>query len=277
MTSDSVQSLVRYLLPSGEKPIYIASQGGEQAQLSINAEFEDRLVTIHNARQLERPANLDREGFALLSHRTEIDDFYTLEDKQSAYEAELRQLLLEATGAIDLMVFDHTLRSDSPDVRSEHSSREPASVIHNDYTDASAEKRLRDLLSTGEAEGRLQARYAIINAWRTIKETVVQSPVACCDARTVADGDLVASERRSRERIGELQLVSWNPGHQWFYYPAMTRNEVLLIKTFDSALDGRSRRSIHTAFCDPTAPEDAAARESIESRMLVFYSPSKGL
>ena len=114
MTSDSVQSLVRYLLPSGEKPIYIASQGGEQAQLSINAEFEDRLVTIHNARQLERPANLDREGFALLSHRTEIDDFYTLEDKQSAYEAELRQLLLEATGAIDLMVFDHTLRSDSP-------------------------------------------------------------------------------------------------------------------------------------------------------------------
>ena len=271
MNSDSVQALLRYLVPSGEKPIYIASQGGKQAQLSITADFEDHRVTIHNARQLENPAKLDREGFTLLAHRTEIDDFYRLEDFQAGYDAELRQLMLGATGASKLLVFDHTLRSDSPDVRNKYSTREPATVIHNDYTDASAEKRLRDLLPAGEVEERLQNRYAIINVWRTIKEPVVQSPLACCDARTVADEDLVTTERRAQDRSGELQLVSLNPDHQWFYYPAMTKDEVLLIKTFDSALDGRSRRSIHTAFRDPTAPEEITPRESIESRMLVFY------
>jgi hypothetical protein len=81
----------------------------------------------------------------------------------------------------------------------------------------------------------------------------------------------VASKRRAQERIGELELVSWNPSHRWYYYPELDRGEALLIKTFDSARDERARRSIHTAFSNPLAPPDAPARESIESRLLVFY------
>jgi hypothetical protein len=118
----------------------------------------------------------------------------------------------------------------------------------------------------------LQHRFAIINVWRSIAGPVLNSPLACCDAQTIDATDLVASERRAKERIGELELVSWNPAHQWFYYPQMSRDEALLIKTFDSARDGRARRSIHTAFSNPLAPPDAPARESIESRLLVFFS-----
>ena len=66
--------------------------------------------------------------------------------------------------------------------------------------------------------------------------------------------DLVACERRAEERIGELQLVTFNPGHRWYYYPDMSRDEVLLIKTFDSARDGTARRSIHSAFDNPAGP-----------------------
>ena len=66
-------------------------------------------------------------------------------------------------------------------------------------------------------------------------------------------------------------MVSWNPAHRWYYYPAMRADEALLIKTFDSAVDGRARRSIHTAFDNPLAPSDAPARESIESRLMVFF------
>ena len=51
----------------------------------------------------------------------------------------------------------------------------------------------------------------------------------------------------------------------------MTPSEALLIKTFDSSSDGRARRSIHTAFVNPDAPADAAPRESIETRALVFF------
>ena len=125
-----------------------------------------------------------------------------------------------------------------------------------------------------EAERRLQSRFAIVNVWRSIAGTVLTSPLACCDAATVQHGDLIAAERRAADRIGELQLVRSNPAHRWYYFPEMGRDEVLLIKTFDSAVDGPARRSIHTAFANPLAPPDAAARESMESRLLVFFRPS---
>jgi hypothetical protein len=272
MTDCNVVARVRYLLPSGEKPIYIASSGGADAAIRIGAEFEDREVTIHDARQLQPSASLDRQGFTLVPHATGVSDFYQMEADQADYEAEISDLVLAASGGDEALVFDHTLRSDSRDVRGERSTREPASVIHNDYTDASAEKRLRDFVPGEGAEERLRHRFAIINVWRSIKTPVLNTPLACCDAETLSAADLVASERRAKERIGELELVSWNPAHRWYYYPEMNRDEALLIKTFDSARDGRARRSIHTAFSNPLAPPDAPARESIESRLLVFFT-----
>lgn len=260
-----------YLVPTGERPVYHASRGGADAALSIGATFEEREVVIRNARALAPPANLDREGFTLCEHHTAVEDFYAPDFDRTAYEDEIRALVLAATGAHEVFVFDHTLRSDSPAVRGQRTTRETASVIHNDYTDASARKRVLDLLDPAEAEQRLNARFAIVNVWRTVSGTVWTSPLACCDAGTLAPDDLVAAERRAHDRIGELQLVSWNPAHRWYYYPQMNTAEALLIKTFDSAEDGRATRSAHTAFHNPLAPEDAPPRESIESRMLVFF------
>ena len=78
MNKPSPQAQLRYLIPSGEKPIYIASQGGAEAQLNINASFEDKVVDIADARQLKLPASLDREGFALHRHSSRVTDFYSL-------------------------------------------------------------------------------------------------------------------------------------------------------------------------------------------------------
>ena len=54
-------------------------------------------------------------------------------------------------------------------------------------------------------------------------------------------------------------------------FPRMQRDEVLLIKCFDSATDGRARLAVHTAFEDPTTPDDAPPRESIEIRTFAFF------
>lgn len=271
MSNKNVITPLRYLVPGAERPIYFASRGGADAALKIGARFEDRKVLVRDARQLDPPAALARQGFTLLPQITSVVDFYALETVRARYDAEIVELVLSATGAADARVFDHTLRSDSRDVRGQRSTREPATVIHNDYTDASARKRLSDVLAPEAAERRLQRRFAIINVWRSIDRPVIASPLACCDAATLAAADLVASERRARERIGELELVTWNPAHQWYYYPEMTRNEVLLIKTFDSDAQAGATRSIHTAFSNPLAPPDAPARESIESRLFIFY------
>jgi hypothetical protein len=52
----------------------------------------------------------------------------------------------------------------------------------------------------------------------------------------------------------------------------MTVDEALLLKCYDSAIDGRSRFAPHTAFADPSTPADAPPRESIELRTLVFHA-----
>ena len=272
MSDQTVSAILNYLVPTGERPIYVASRGGADAALDISAEFAAHEVSIGDARSLPQPPTLDSEGFELRLQTTTVEDFYAPRDSwQARYEAELRELMLEATGATDIEIFDHTLRSDSSSVRGDRSTREPATVIHNDYTDGSAARRLRDLLPPERAEHWAAGRFAIVNAWRTIAGPVLTTPLACCDAATLDDGDLIASERRAEERVGELELVRWNPAHRWLYFPAMTADEVLLIKTFDAALDGRARRSVHSAFDNPRAAADAAPRESIESRAILFF------
>lgn len=271
MTSQTVEAVLSYLRPGAERPVYIASEGGADAALSITAEFDQQRVTIENARLLDPPASLDVQGFCLLPHDTAIADFYDFEPKKSAYEAEICALVLAATGADSALVFDHTLRSDSRDLRGRHSIREPASVIHNDYTDASAARRLQELLPAEAAERRVRNRFAIVNVWRSINGPVVNSPLAICDFSSAEDNDFVASERRAKDRIGELELVTFNPRHRWYYFPQQQFEEALLLKTFDSTLDGRARRVAHTAFDNPLAPRDAPPRESIESRLMVFF------
>ena len=51
----------------------------------------------------------------------------------------------------------------------------------------------------------------------------------------------------------------------------MQPNETILIKCFDSDETNPGRFTAHTAFDDPTTPPDAAPRESIEVRALVFF------
>jgi hypothetical protein len=55
----------------------------------------------------------------------------------------------------------------------------------------------------------------------------------------------------------------------------MQRNEALLLKGYDSLDDGRARFTAHTGFDNPSAPPDAAARESIETRTFVFFGPKE--
>jgi hypothetical protein len=122
-----------------------------------------------------------------------------------------------------------------------------------------------------EAEELLHGRVQVINLWRPIRGPVYDAPLALCDAGSVAPDDLVASDLVYKNRVGETYAVTYSPSHRWFYLPRMRADEGLLIKCFDSLTDGRARFAPHTSFRDPTAPVDAAPRESIEIRSLVFH------
>ena len=144
-----------------------------------------------------------------------------------------------------------------------------SSPRYNDYTGRSGPNRVRDLLPD-EAEDLLKRRLRSSRSGGR-SETPSIDPLGICDARSLAEKDLVISERRYPDRIGQTYQIAYNPDHDWYYFPRMARDEAMVFKVFDSATDGRSRFTAHSAFADPNSPPDAAPRESIEMRTIAFF------
>lgn len=271
-TPERVEAPLKFLADGESVAVYVASvAGGEVPDHEGN--FVMQPVPIHNGRSRSKAFSLDREGFVLVPHSTRIRDFYNDGEIAAVYEPEVTALVKRETGANRVEIFDHTRRAVSDDIRKARMIREPASTVHNDYTADSGPRRLKDHFADApdEAEKLLEGRFAIVNVWRSIKGEVQTGPLALCDASSVAPQDLVPVKRKARDRIGEIQMALYGPGQRWYYFPRMTIDEALLIKTFDSETDGRARFTIHTAFDDPAAPAGAPSRESIETRCFVFF------
>lgn len=226
---------------------------------SFSATYSPHRVAMRDARMLA--PQLDKRGFALVSHRSAVADFWDEAEVQATGRAEAAAIVKQATGAAHVHVFDHTLRRRSPD-----SPRQPSTRVHNDYTPASAHHRVSDVLGEDEAD----APFAFINVWRPISHPAADWPLALIDATTVSPADLVATDIEYPGRHGEIYHVRHNPKHRWYYVPAMQLDEVLLIKCADTR-PGRAQFAPHTAFDNPLAPPDAPPRESVEFRTIAFF------
>ena len=265
-----VTAELNFISSDGASPIYYASQAGDRDGALRVAEYARHAVDIHDARPIRERFTLDTTGFELVDHTSAVTDFFDERQRRDIWEPEVIALIERHAGAESVFVFDHTLRADSPDLREAKKVREPASVVHNDYTDRSARTRLRDFLPN-EAERLMAGRFAVIQVWRPLSQPVETAPLALCDAATTDDADLVPTERRAKDRVGEVMQVRFNPAQGWYYFPQIRPDEALLLKTFDSATDGRARFLAHSAFDDPTAPPGAPPRESIETRAFAFF------
>ena len=171
----------------------------------------------------------------------------------------------------EVLVFDHTIRVDDSGAQEEKKVRAPVKNMHNDFTDNSAPRRVRDLLPADQAEARLKKRYGSINVWRPIVGPVETAPLTVCGWDTLDSADLIPAERRYKDRLGGVLHLAHNPNQRWFYFPKMEREEVVLLKCFDSVGDGTAKWTCHGSFQPPDAPADAAPRESIEIRTLYFF------
>jgi len=267
-TVPAIEATLNYLVDTGEKVVTEAGPGGTADMRG--GKLDPRRVVIRNGRPLAPGLVFDREGFRFVRHDTKVADFYSEEEVRSVYYPEMERLVKEESGASRVVIFDHTLRTADDALRAERKIREVVPRVHNDYTEWSAPQRVRDLLPD-EVEELLKRRFAIVQVWRPIRHPVESFPLAICDARTVADSDLVVSERRYQHRVGQTYAISYNPNHKWFWFPEMRREEAIVFKVFDSEKDGRSRWTAHTAFNDPTSPPNARPRESIEIRTLAFF------
>ena len=269
-----IEASLNYVEPTSEKPVYYAYEPPAGTPRSTG-KFVAHSVPIRNAREVVRDLSLDKQGFQLTHQETAVRDFYDQQEVKAAYYPEVERLLKEATGAEKVVIFDHQVRNAELAKRGEKNAREYGRAVHNDYTAKSGPRRVRDHLPPAEAEQRLQHRFAEINVWRPIRGPIESTPLAVCDSSSIDPKDFVASDLVYRDKVGETYRFTYNPNHRWFYFPRLEKNEVILLKCYDSKEDGRARFTAHSAFEDPTSRPDAAPRESIEIRALVFWPADK--
>jgi hypothetical protein len=267
--ADAIEATLNYYLDTGEKPFTYTGAPGSKDKRSGGGQ-DPRRVTLRNGRLDADTFVLERDGFRFVRHDTKVTDFYDPDQVRRVYYPEMEALVKAEIGAARVVVFDHTLRTADDAEREQRQIREVVRRVHNDYTEWSGPQRVRDLLPQ-EADALLQRRFAIVQVWRPIRHPVETFPLGICDARSLAPDNLVVSERRYPNRIGQTYAITYDPAHRWYWFPRMRPDEALVFKVYDSLKDGRARWTAHTAFEDPTSPPHARPRESIEIRTLAFF------
>ena len=266
---EAIEAKLNYIVDNGEK-LFTETGGPGSLDVRNGGTRDPRRVVIHNGRPHAGEFALERDGFRFVRHDTKVADFFDDDEVRRFYYPEMEALVKAESGAMRVVVFDHTLRTADDALRAERKIREVVPRVHNDYTEWSGPQRVRDLLPD-EADALLQRRFAIIQVWRPIRHPVESFPLAICDARTLSPDNLIISERRYPNRVGQTYAITYDPAQKWYWFPRMRREEAIVFKVYDSLKDGRARWTAHTAFEDPTSPPDARPRESIEIRTLAFF------
>ena len=145
--------------------------------------------------------------------------------------------------------------------------------MHADYTVKSGPQRAKDTLGEHEFNDIMAngGRVVQVNVWRPITGPVESSPLAIASATSIPADDLVATDQRFPDRVGEIYQLAFGEGHEWYYAPDMMPNEVILIKGWDSLGDGRAQFTPHGAFEHPSETPTSKPRESIETRTYLVF------
>jgi len=267
--AEGVEAELLYAVPGAERGVlYMYPPPAGTPRLS--GDYRAQRMYIRDARPLAAELSLDVQGFSLHVHQTALLDAYDDAAVRAIYYPEMEQLVRGATGASEVLVFDHNVRSDVRARAGQPGVYEPVRRVHNDYTHVSALRRVHQLLGD-DVTHRLQRRWAIVNVWRPLFGPVQDVPLAVCDGRGIEERDLIAIDLLYRDRVGENFSFAHSPRHRWYYVPEMQADEALLLKCYDSSEQARCRFTAHSAFDHPRVPPGARPRESIEIRTLLFY------
>jgi hypothetical protein len=269
-TERTLEATLKYFVDTKVMPVTVVALPGTSDKRIGGGASEPHRVRLENGRLHIREFALETTGFRFVRHQTQVSDFYDEDELHRVYYPEMVALIKAEAGAKRVVVFDHTLRTADNELRQAAKIRDVVQRVHNDYTEWSGPQRVRDLMGD-EAEELLQHRFAIVQVWRPIRHPVESWPLAIADARSLSPDQMVVTERRYPDRVGQTSAITWNPAHRWYWFPNMQPDEALVFKTFESQKDGRARFTAHTAFDDPRTPSNARPRESIEIRSLVFF------
>jgi glutathione S-transferase len=231
-------------------------------------------VQIHDGWSKAKEFSVDKHGFELSGFQTSFNKWEDEDAVRDHFYPEIVDFLKRTVGAKRVLVFDHTIRTKANDQKkltqeTNTSQRAPVMLVHCDYTAESGPVRVKQLLPD-EADDLLSRRVAFINIWKPVRSVVEERPLTMCDVTSALRQDFFKLHLRYRDRNGENYVMRYSDKHRWWYFPKMTPDQVILLKTYDSDAS-RAQFVGHSAFEDPTSPPDAKTRESVEIRTIAFF------
>ena len=266
----SVEGLVNYSGEMPQRPRYYANDHSRDI-----LKLDPRTIMIDDARKRVTAPSLAREGFELVPHASDIEDFKATAEVTRLHPREIERLLLQVTGADHVVIpGPGVLRfGEGSTDAGKYSNSLPARFIHVDISDATAEQFAHR--SIPRSMGRTLRRFAHYNVWRALSPPPQDIPLALCDARSVDLADLICADAvfdvaDKPEWSFEGWVVRHNSRHRWSYFSDLTRGEVLIFKTNDS--DPAQPHCVpHSAFDDPSCPKGVPPRASIEMRGIAYW------
>jgi len=273
-----VEATIDYLLPSSRINRRFWAPGKE-LNTGVYASYP---VVIRNAR-LAGPFTLDEHGFCLGRHATAIGDWHNQYGADSAYAAEVAQVVMRLCGADFVVPMGGMLRSSA---QTSATVQPPAAEAHVDFTQACAGRIAERLYRNARPGASGYERFIAFSLWRALSPAPQDMPVALCEGRSVADdegthntkvdvaeiptGDALYAPIEGEENMAAATIFHHSPAHRWWYFPDMQPEEVILIKFYDSD-HSKAWRCPHTAFRDTSRP-DARPRRSMEFRGMAYFT-----
>jgi hypothetical protein len=228
-------------------------------------------VSVRNARPIVEELSLDREGFALVQHKTACANERDPEIVCDRYLEEMVPFIKDYFKATWVVP-----RRDGVIVRFAGKSavagvRGTAGMAHIDYAPISAPVLAARENQVQGIPIRAYSRLMIIQAWRALSPPPQDFPLAFCDSSSVVDTDILVHHYTSD--VGsqwKSALLHYSPLHRWYYLPDMMPDELFLFKGYDSN-ENCNAQAAHTGFDNRGAYPDARPRESIEARFYVYF------
>jgi len=274
-----VRTTIDYLIPTSRINRRFWAPG-EEYNTGVYAPYE---VTVRNARLAGHPFTFEEHGFCLTHHATDITDWESQYGGDSAYAAQVSEVVRGLTGADLVVPMGGMIRTSG---LTSDQMQPPAAEAHVDFTTKSSHKVAERMYRHARPDGAGYDRFICFSLWRALSPPPQDMPLALCEAGSVRDDEGTANTKIDVDVIptgdalfapipGEEDMIAatifhHSPDHRWWYFPDMTADEVLLIKFHDSD-HSRAWRCPHTAFVDRSR-SDAVERRSIEFRGVAFFT-----
>jgi hypothetical protein len=243
--------------------------------------YRSYVMPVHDGRPVSGRFTLDGSGFEIIEHRSAVRDFIDREEVDRVYVDEVADFVKSYTGAARVAALGWLLRRSADPGK--YASQPQAALVHDDFSVVGARDRARAVYTSQFPDGPGYHRALITSLWRVVSPPPQDWPLALCDYASVGPDEGLDNRMYLVDEIPDDLYMEMppdapgasgfefhhNPNHQWWYFPDMTRDEILFFKLNDSD-ESLAWRVPHTAFHDRTA-KATQPRHSIELRSIAYF------